>query len=211
MPGSGPVSSRFSPSKALSKVDLPAFGRPTTAMLDRLGRIELAAVLLLEGRARSLLGDSLVSQFGRFGHGLTKRSVEIGQPFAMFGRQRNGVAEAEIEGFIGAGEARLALGLVGHQDGRLAGAANEAREVAVGRHHAAAAVGEEEDRVGLRHRGFGLRPHAAVQRFGLALVEARRVDHGEAQVAQARIARAAIARHARAGRRRVRASCRRAG
>ena len=50
IPASGPVSRRSSPRMRLMSVDLPALGRPTTAMRSGFVDIEIAAVLLVVAR-----------------------------------------------------------------------------------------------------------------------------------------------------------------
>ena len=69
--------------------------------------------------------------------------------------------------------------------------------MAVFRRDADARVHDEENRVGVLDRGFRLGAHAAGQRFAAALLQPRRVDDGEMQVAELGLAGAAVAGHPR--------------
>ena len=80
---------------------------------------------------------------------------------------------------------------------RLAGFAHQLGEIAVDRRRTGARIDHEEDGVGLRHRGLGLRPHAAGEAFGRGFLEARGIDHSEIEIAEPAFALAAVARHAR--------------
>ena len=60
-----------------------------------------------------------------------------------------------------------------------------------------AGIDHEEDHVGIADGGLGLRAHAAEERFFRRLLQARRVDDAEFEVAEARLALAPVAGHAR--------------
>ena len=133
MPGSGPVSSRSSPRIRLSSVDLPAFGRPSTAMRRGL-RVELAAVLLLAEHERLgrvlLVGVDAGGGRQNFDEGV----VKLVEALAVLGGKRDRVAEAEAEGFIepvapGIPSALLATTMIGLPARRTAG--SEIRSTAV--------------------------------------------------------------------------------
>ena len=161
---------------------------------DWLGRIEVTAVFFFEGTPRE---DIILRRFLGFGglrQGFAQRGVKVGEPLPVFGRQSDGVAE--IESFVGTREPNPALGLIGNQNGGLAGPAYEAGEMPVRGHEADAAVGHEHDRIRLGHSRFGLRAHASIEGFSLPLVEPGRVDDGEAEVAEPGIAFAPVACHA---------------
>ena len=119
-PGPGPVSSRSSPRMRLSKVDLPAFGRPTTAICSGRCRIVLAAVLFFaEDERRNLVlrrrfGARALWQDGR------ERVVKIAESLAVLGGNRDRIAQAKAEGFVSAVAPRRPFGLVGDEDHRLA-------------------------------------------------------------------------------------------
>ncbi len=114
----------------------------------------------------------------------------------MLGRDRHGIAEPQVERLDRGGEAR-ALGLVGDQDHGLVRAAQPVGEMAVERHHAGARIDEEERHVGILERALGLRPHARRKLARRRVLEPGRVDHAEAQIAQAPVGLAPVARHAR--------------
>ncbi len=111
----------------------------------------------------------------------------------MLGRERHRLAEAERERLVGARHPGPALGLVGDEDHRLAGAPHELGEGPVGRQQAGAGVDQEQDHVGLGDGRLGLRPHAAEKRTLVRLLEAGRVDDAEVKDRRA-------ARRPRAGR-----------
>ena len=92
---------------------------------------------------------------------------------------------------------RAALGLVGAEDDGRARAAQQLRQHLVDGRDAHAGVDQEEAGVRLRDRALGEPAHSARQRVVGDLLEARRVDDGEAQVAEARLALAQVARDAR--------------
>ena len=135
---------------------------------------------------------------GALGQRRAQGVVEIAHAFVVLGRDRHRVAKAEFIGFEPAFFGQAALALVGNENRRLAGLAGQRGEGAVDRRRAGARVDHEEDRVGLRNRGLGLRPHAAGQTIGRRLFEAGGIDHGEFKIAEPRLALAAVARHARA-------------
>ena len=115
----------------------------------------------------------------------------------MLGRNRDRLAEAELECFVGAGRG-LAFGLVRDDDHRLPGFAHEIGEGPVVGCHARAHVHQEEDSVGVADRGFGLRPHAA--RSGLCASHSSKPAVStmpNVEIAETRLAHAAVARHSR--------------
>ncbi len=118
--------------------------------------------------------------------------VEIRHPLVVLGGDRDRLAETEGIGIESAG-AGLALGLVGHQHGRPPVPAQPVREVAIERRDAGAGVDEKEHRIGLRQRLLGLLLHARREGLGRGLVEARGIQHAEAEIAQARLALAPVA------------------
>ena len=91
--------------------------------------------------------------------GFAKRLEQIDQPLAVLGRDADRIAETEFIGFHHPRAAAFALGLVGHHDHRLAGAAHQIGEGAVLRHRSGLGVEHEEHRVGLPvllYPAFGL-------------------------------------------------------
>ena len=111
----------------------------------------------------------------------------------MLGGERDRIAEAETEGFVDAGLARSALGLVGDDDDWLAGATHSLREMAVGVGDAGARIEHEQDRVAIDEGHFRLRAHSARERFRFPLFEAGGVDDGEGEVRDPALAFATIA------------------
>ena len=173
MPASGPVSMRSSPSSRFTSVDLPEFGRPTTA--TRIGRTA-------SGVSSTGVGSGFPVTSGKR---LAERLEQIDQPLAVLGRDADRIAETELIGFHHPGAAAFALGLVGHHDHGLAGAAHQIGEGAVLRHRAGLGVEHEEHRVGLLDGHLGLRQHAAGEALGAGILEAGGVDDGEVQIAEA--------------------------
>ena len=159
-------------------------------MATRIGRV-----------ARLFLGQRLVVLdlivLDRLRHQLAQRVVELAHALAMLGRDLDGIAEAEREGFHRAGIAMLAFALVGDQQHRLVGVAGEIGKGAIVGRQAHAGIDHEEQRVGLRDRGLGLLLHARGQRALGALVEAGGIDDGEVEIAEPGLALAAVAGDAR--------------
>ena len=123
--------------------------------------------------------------------------IEIGHALIVFGRDRHRLAQTERISFQPAPLASRAFALVGDDHRRLAGAAGELGEDAVDRHQAHPRVDHEEDDVGRRDGGFGLRAHAAGQAIRRGLFEAGGIDHREFEIAEPAFALAAVAGNAR--------------
>ncbi|MHC2559097.1 hypothetical protein ACVIVD_001091 [Bradyrhizobium liaoningense] len=170
-------------------VDLPALGRPT--MATRIGRVAASS-----SRERRIVLAVVVLVDG-LRHQLGQRVIELAHALAMLGRNLDGIAEAERKGLHRAGIAMLALALVGDQQHRLVGLAGEIGEGAIGGRETNAGIDDEEQRVGLRDRGFGLLLHARGQRALGAFVETGGIDDGELEVAEPGLAFAAVAGDAR--------------
>ena len=111
----------------------------------------------------------------------------------MLGRDRDRLAEPKLVGFEHAGPSCPALALVGDHDGGLARSAHEIGKNSIFRHRACARIDQEQYRIGGGKRGLGLLLHARGQAFGRGLLEARRVDHGEVEIAEPRAALPPIA------------------
>ena len=133
---------------------------------------------------------------GLLGQRRAQRVVEIGQPLAVLGGDRRPARRARAHRLRARPLAGPAFALVGDDDRGLARPAHQIGEGAVGRRRAGAGIDQEEDRIGLRDRRLGLRPHAAGEAFGRRLLEARGVDDGEGEIAEPRRALAAVARDA---------------
>ena len=121
-------------------------------------------------------GGLLVRQGGLGGKGLAQGVVEVAEPFAVLGGHGNRRAKAEVIAFERAGGGGPALALVGDDNGRLGGAAQQGDEGAVRRHHAGAGVDDEEHGIGRRDRRLGLGAHPPGQAFVWCFFEAGGVD-----------------------------------
>ena len=122
-----------------------------------------------------------------------ERVVEVGEPLAMLGRDRDRLAEPKLVGFEHAGRSCPALALVGDHDGGLAGSAHKIGKNSIFRHRACARIDQEQYCIGGSKRGLGLLLHAPGQAFGRGRLEARGVDHGELKIAEPRAALAPVA------------------
>ena len=196
MPASGPVIIRSSPSIWLTRVDLPALGRPTIASLSG-----AALVIVRPPRLRARALDVRA-----------QRLEQIGDAFAMLGAERDRIAEAERDRLRGCPlSAGAAFGLVGDDDDRRRLGAQPAGDFLVERGEAVARVDQEQRGVGIAHRGFGLRAHPARQRLRDPHPRSRRYrspgTRGRAGSPRPRGGRGSR----RAGRRPARGACRPAG
>src|SRR3546814_741705 len=126
-----------------------------------------------------------------------KRVEQLDQPLAMFGAERERIVEAERIGFHQPRLALLALGLVDAEDDRRVLAAQPARDLLVERGDAGARVDQEQRRVDLTHRFFGLHAHPTRQRRRVLVLEPRGVDDAKGQAEQFAVALAPVARHPR--------------
>ena len=115
----------------------------------------------------------------------------------MLGGKRDRIAEAEPECLVDAVPRARSLGLVCDDDDRLAGAAHGGGEMPVSGGEAGARVDDKQDRVAILESLLRLRAHAPGERFGIALLEARRVDDRECEIGKSRVAFAAVAGDAR--------------
>ena len=212
-PGSGPVSSRSSPRMRLSSVDLPAFGRPSTAM--RSGLVGSTSLPSSSSPSSSGAGSSSSSGSSRAAAGSTspQRVVEIARALAVLGGKRDRLAEAQRVGVVARRRAPAArLRLVGEQDDRPVGAAHGLREMPVGRGHAGARVdrrtgSRRNRRARLRSaRACGRRASPASPSSSPAVSTTVK-----SRSPSLRLALAAVARHAGRDRRPARACARRAG
>ena len=70
--------------------------------------------------------------------------VQVADALAVLGGDGDRLAQAELERLVEAVGTGPPLAFVGDQDDRPAGAAHDARECRVGRHHAVACVQQEE-------------------------------------------------------------------
>ncbi len=179
------------------RVDLPAFGRPSTAMRKGLARSSSLPSSSSPKTSGSASPSSSGSRRAAARQDFDQRVVEFAQALAVLGGEGDRLAEAEAEHLVDAGLPRGAFRLVGDDDDRLTGAANGLGEMLVGGSEAGARVDHEQDRVAIDERRFRLRAHAPGERFRFALFKTRSVDDGEGQVRDPALALAAIAGDAR--------------
>ena len=97
----------------------------------------------------------------------------------MFGRQADRFAKAERPGFHDAGFALTAFSLVGGQNDRQAGLAQQLREGFVVRRDADPRIDQEEAKLRLRNCGLGLCAHAGFETVVVHAFIAGRVDQDQ--------------------------------
>ena len=159
MPASGPTSSRSSPRNRLISVDLPAFGRPTTAI--RSGRLSSIS----PSAERGLI---IVAGIGFFDWLEGQQWPDKGRPaLRHVRRKRHRIAKTKRECVISPFEPNLAFCLVGKKDHRLSGTAKQLREVPIIRHNAGSRIHDKEHDIRLRQ----WRPRSAIS-CGLLAVSA---------------------------------------
>ena len=93
MPASGPVSTRSSPSSALTSVDLPALGWPMMASSQGACRESIVALFASSS-------SDLVARLSRIGY---ERLIEPIEALAMLGRDRDRIAKTQRIGIENAG------------------------------------------------------------------------------------------------------------
>ena len=120
--------------------------------------------------------------------------MQVREPLCVLGRNRDGLAEAELKCFVGAGRG-LAFRLVRDNHHGLPGFPHEIGERPVRGCHPRPDIHQEEDSVGVADRGFGLHPHARGQGLRFGFFEARRIDNAEREIAEAPLAYATVARN----------------
>ena len=136
---------------------------------------------------------------------------QVGEPLAMLGADRHGLAEAKAEGIEDAELACTALSLIGHEDDGRRFHPQPPADLFVEGSNAFARVDQEQGRVGIAYRSFGLLPHASRKRVRVLVLESGGVDDPEIEAQEAsprpRGGRASL----RAGRRPMPGACRRVG
>ena len=178
IPASGPVIMRSSPSIRLTRVDLPALGRPTIARLS--GALFLR--LFVPGLEMLMLDV------------WKERLEQVCDAFAVLGAERDRFAQPKPIGFERPAFTRPPFGLVGDHDHRRGRDPQPARDLFVHWGQALARVDHEQRRVGFAHRGLGLLAHAARQAGRVLVLEPGGVDHPELQPNQVGVAFAPVAR-----------------
>ena len=184
IPASGPVSSRSSPRIALTSVDFPAFGRPTTAIW--IGRPAGSAAPSPSSSTLSSIASPTVDldhlrRVRKLLRHRLQRPQQVVHPDPVLGRQRHRLAQPELPGLDQPRLRRPPLGLVGDEDHPRRPLAQQLRQRPVDRRHPDPRVDQEEADVRRVHRPLGQRPHPPRQARVGRLLEPRGVDHGEAQ------------------------------
>ena len=201
MPGSGPVSSRSCAEDAVEQRRLAGVRPPEHGDAQRLGDVELAAVLLLAENER--LGVLLLVRIEARGarQDFDERVVEFAEALAVLGGERDRIAEAEAEGFIDAvapapPSALLAMTMIGLPARRTAGAKCRSAAVMPARASTTNRIASQSSSaVSVCAR---MRP-ASVS--GSPSSRPGRVDDGEGEIGKPRLALAAVAGDARLDRR----------
>ena len=196
-PGSGPGQQPILAEDAVEQRRLAGVGAAEHGDAQRLGRIDRRPVLVLVKLAARRRPRRRVSSAARLRQNFAQRLVEIGRALAMLGRDRDRIAEAE---FIGVDARRsgpaapsdlLATRRIGLSMRRSASAKWRSAAVTPTR----ASIMNSTTSQSCKRR-LGLRAHAAGKRGGVALLQPRRVDDGEGEVAERRLALAPVAGHA---------------
>ena len=123
--------------------------------------------------------------------------VQVAEAFAVLGRDRDRLAEAQPVRFGQTLLAGAALALVGDQDHLVFALAQPAGKALVHRQDAGAGIDQEQHDVGAFDGALGEAAHACLQPGAARGLPARRVEQGEGKVAQLRRRLAHVARHAR--------------
>jgi hypothetical protein len=161
----------------LTRVDLPAFGRPTMASFS--GPF-----------SSSSSGSSSPSSRSISGRSASNRSTS---PSPCSAEKGSGSWKPERERLDHPALAGLPLGLVGEQDHRrvLRTAASARSLRRAGRRPRG--IDQEQRDVGFAHRRLGLGAHPARQRFRVVVLHARGVDDAEIEAEQGRVALTPVA------------------
>ena len=162
VPGWSNAISRSSPSSALISVDLPTFGRPTTATLTRLPGADASASPSSPAPASSTNGASACSTRSRT-PSPWEAEIIIGSPSpsswnsaTASGRMPSALFTASTSGPAGHAQAFADAAVLGRE--------------------AIARIEHEDDDVALGDRLLGLRRHLAHDAFGIQRLEAAGVD-----------------------------------
>ena len=134
-----------------------------------------------------------VLALGLVGQRLAQRGVEIGKSFPVLGGDGNRVAETELVGLQDSCLGGAALALVCYQDGALCGPAHEISKRMVCRQWSCARIDQEQHDIGGSHCHLGLLAHAFAQGIRRGIVQTRRVEHLEFEVAKAGLALTPVA------------------
>ncbi len=125
-----------------------------------------------------------------------QRAIKIGDAFAMFGADGNGIAEAKAVAFQDAALCTIAFRLVDHQHDRHILFAQPSGDLLVERGQTSASVDHEHRGIGTFQRDLGLRAHPPRQAGGVVILPPGGIDRLEGQAQHACLAKAAVARDA---------------
>jgi hypothetical protein len=116
---------------------------------------------------------------GRGAGGRVDRGRQVGQTFAVLGRDRDRGAQAERPGLAREARRRQSLALVGDQDHGLALATQPACEVPIERGQAGLGVDHHQREIGFGQRRFGLLPQPSLDAVLGAFGQTGGVDRPE--------------------------------
>jgi len=123
--------------------------------------------------------------------------VKFIHPLAMFGRQPQGFAKAEVIRIVKPLVRRFAFGFVHRQNHAARVFTQNSRQNLIGGGDTYAAINQEQANVGHSNRAFRQRPHAPLKALVRGFFQSGGVDHGESKIAQLGVAFAKIARNPR--------------
>ena len=199
MPASGPVIMRSSPRMALTRVDLPTFGRPTMAMRRGWTRcLVLFASLLRDLRATVYAG------------GLLDEVAQLSDTDIMLGRDRQRLAEPKGEGFVHACLRRAPLHLLAATITGLPDERTSSAKISSPANDPRPRIDQENDKVRLLDGLDSLLAHAGGE-TRIAMLRAQRYRSAGRRSFRARRRPRAGRASIRADRRQGRGACRRAG
>ena len=111
---------------------------------------------------------------------------QIAHALAMFGGNRNGVAQTQFIGFVNRGGIGVLLDLVGDQHDRHLRRSQPSREMTVGGRDPGASVDHHQGGGSIVERRLRLQTHTTGERFRPFIFQTCRVDGDKVQVAQLR-------------------------
>src|SRR5262249_43858627 len=140
----------------------------------------------------------LVFAFGnRLGTNGAQRLVELRQTLAMFGTDRNRIAETEPIGIKCASLAGAAFAFIGDENDALASLANHVRERTICSGGAGSRVNQKQNGIGLGDRRRCVRLHRSGEALAPGVFQAGGTDHLEGEIAELCVAFTPIPRHSR--------------
>lgn len=127
-----------------------------------------------------------------------KGCIKIGEPFTVLSGHGDRLTEAQTKGFVEAMISAPPLSLVGDQNDRPIMPSENVGENLVELGHADPGVDHEERDIAFPDRSLGLGAHPGLQTLVRDVLESRRIDELEIDVAQPTEAKPPVSGHARA-------------